>query len=89
MFSFNEQNYKTIETNVKYDDMVEKYPDSYMIAMNGHLINEEIHGDIVAILSATDYHSLNKPKNIVPRFSIWKGIAVRTEEVHNRLGISL
>ena len=86
MLSFAANSYEIVERNVRLGDMVEKYPNNYIVVINGHVENEEIHGDVVAILSKEEYDSLDKPTNLTPKFTIWKGTALRLEEVNNRLG---
>jgi hypothetical protein len=86
MFSFADGTHTVIERNARHGDMMEKYPDSYMIVRNGHLENETIHGDVIAILTQKEYESLDRPRNLAPKFTVWKGTALIEEEVNNRLG---
>jgi hypothetical protein len=83
MFTFTADHYDVIERNIRHGEVIEKYPDCYMIVMNGHVENEAIHGDIVAVLTKDEYVALIKPRNLAPRFGIWKGSALIEEDVNN------
>jgi hypothetical protein len=89
MFSFNEDHYDAIEKNISHGEAIEKYPDSYMVVMNGHLEDKKVHGDIVALLTWDEYIALEKPNNIVPKFGFWVGNAMMEWEVYNSLGFSV
>ena len=87
MFSFTADSFTIIEKNAKHGDMIVKYPDNYMIIMNGHIEDEEIHGDVVQVLTAKEYNTLEKPKNIAPKFGVWVGKTLELESMENRLGL--
>ena len=87
MFSFFEKDYSVIENNVMLEDMQEKYTDKYMITTNGHVENERIHFDIIAILTPEEYDALEMPKSIAPKFGILEGLSVMLERINNSYGI--
>jgi hypothetical protein len=89
MFLFTEDHYDAIEKNITHGEAIEKYPDSYMIVMNGHLEDREVHGDIVALLTRDEYVALEKPNNIVPKFGFWVGNTMMMAEAYNRVGFSV
>lgn len=89
MFSFFETEYEVLEANMVFDVMQEKYPDKYMVVMNGHVENKRLCSDIVAILSQEKYNALEKQSSIAPKFGIVEGISVLYGKVDNSLGIYL
>ena len=54
MFSFSDNNPTIQESCISLDDAQEKYQDKYMIVTNVKVVDERIHGDIVAVLSAEE-----------------------------------
>jgi len=89
VFSFFEDNYTILEANVAFDDAQERYPDSYMVTINGHVKDKRIHGDIIAILSQDEYNTLVIPQSIAPKFSVLEGLNVVRGKVGNSLGVYL
>ena len=89
MFSFDEKDYRVIEANIKYKLIEEKYKDKYIIIMNGHLENGHLYGDVVGLLTETEYGQMHFPLDVSERFTILKGNIVRKKEVENYLGFSV
>ena len=79
MFSFSDNSHKIIESNVKIEDMQEKYIDKYMIVTNTRVVDTHIHGDVIAILTPAEYNKLKKPENMLPKYSVWVGYDARQE----------
>jgi hypothetical protein len=89
MFSFHANDYDILDAEIAFDEAQEKYPDNYMIVMNGHVLNKRLHGDIVAILTKDEYDALAMPKSIAPRFGVLEGVSILRGKVDNSLGIYL
>ena len=67
------------ESGVEIDAMEAKYHDKYMIVINGRSENGRILGDIVAILTPDEYHTLKKPKPMLPKYRVWEGNSLKLE----------
>lgn len=80
MFSLFDTNTHTVyESNVCLDDMEEKYTDKYMIASNMQLIDSQLYGNIIAILTPNEYTSFKKqhPESILPDYCIIVGVELK------------
>jgi hypothetical protein len=80
MFSFTEKEYTPIHVNISADEALSKYPDKYILTTNGHVENERIHGDVLAVFTAEEYRALVRPSDFSARFSVWVGRTVRNGE---------
>ncbi|MCL1996453.1 MAG: hypothetical protein FWG63_09630 [Defluviitaleaceae bacterium] len=78
MFSFDGE-HKILEHNVIIEDMEDKYHDKYMIAINRYGGDTRIRGDVVAILTPDEYFSLEKPKPMPSKYSVWKGLSLQMD----------
>ena len=76
MFSFDDPSPQILEHNIDWGEAQEKYPHSYMIVINRHLIGTKLHGDIIGILTPEEYDFLEKPVPFLPKYCIWEGVAV-------------
>jgi hypothetical protein len=86
MSSFKADSCSVIEQGANYDEMVGKYPDSYIVVRNGHMKDGETYGDVVAILTQEEYNPSDIPRNFVPRFTVWEGNSIAKGVGCNRVG---
>ena len=79
MFTFADPNPPIIERAILWGDAEEKYADKFMIVTNTYVEAAELYGDILAILSPSEYADLDKPKPMCPKYGVWKGIGLKSE----------
>ena len=79
MFSFTDPNPTILEHNIRWGEAEEKYPDKFIIVINPHFENAELHGDIVAILTPDEYRTLDFPEPLAPKYNVWKGLKLKME----------
>jgi len=77
VFSFTDPNPSVLERNITWGDAEEKYPDKFMIVVNAHFDNTEMHGDIIAILTPIEYSELDFPEPMAPKYIVWKGLDIK------------
>jgi hypothetical protein len=80
MFSLlNADTHTVYESNVCLDDMEEKYTDKYMIASNMQLIDSQLYGNIIAVLTPSEYAEFKKkhPESILPDYCIVVGLSIK------------
>ncbi|MCL1998835.1 MAG: hypothetical protein FWG65_08715 [Turicibacter sp.] len=78
MFSFDGE-HEVLERDVIIEDMEQKYHDKYMIVINGHGRDCRLRGDIIAILTPEEYSKLEKPKPMLPKYSVWEGFSLQLD----------
>ena len=77
MFKFADPNPPVLESNITWGEAEEKYPDKFMIVINMHIDNTELHGDIIAILTPMEYSELDFPEPMAPKYDVWKGLDIK------------
>ena len=50
-----------------------------MIVTNTSVEDAELYGDILAILSPSEYANLQRPKPMTPKYQVWEGLALKSE----------
>jgi len=89
MFTFDQDSYQVIEQGVIYEEMQRKYPNKLMVVINAHVNNMRLCGDIIALLSEEEFSKVKVPKNIAPKFGIWRGDILEEERAANLYGVYL
>jgi len=77
MFSFTDPNPPIIEHNIGWGAAEEKYLDKFMIVINARYENDGLIGDIIAILTPTEYSTLDFPEPMAPKYDVWKGLDIK------------
>jgi len=79
MFTFADPSPTVIERKILCGDAMLKYPDKYMIVTNTCVEDAELYGDILAILTPTEYFQIVKPKPMTPKYQVWEGMELKSE----------
>ncbi|MCL2017134.1 MAG: hypothetical protein FWG68_12900 [Defluviitaleaceae bacterium] len=82
MFSFDGE-HEILEHDVIIEDMEDKYPDKFMIAVSRPSTDSRIHGDVLAILTPAEYSKIKFPKPMPRGYSVWVGISLQMDDTHN------
>ena len=77
MFSFSDQNPPILERNIGWGAAEKKYPDKFIIVINARFESEGLVGDIIAMLTPTEYSTLDIPEPMAPKYDVWKGLDIK------------